>query len=105
MSKNSRGRGAFVLGRQAPRRQGRSRQALLMASRPFAFAVVVLILGGLVAAGLFPLLASAGAAVKVADSKFLGQVDVPLDLQLLHPCWLQGVLRERWPRRTRGSGA
>ncbi len=74
---------SVVLGRQAPRRPTLTHRAVVAAARPFAIVAVLAVLASLVAAAMFPLFAPAGAAVKVADSKFLGQVDAPLDLPTL----------------------
>src|SRR5712691_6454428 len=79
MNRENTAPGAMVLGQQrrAPKRARRVVSAWL---RPFLIVIVMMVAAGLVAMGLFPLFASAGVAVKVADSKFLSQADVPLDL-------------------------
>ena len=53
---------------------------MLIALRPFLIAIVVACSAVLVAAGVFPIVAGAGVAVKLADSKFLSPSDRALDL-------------------------
>jgi membrane peptidoglycan carboxypeptidase len=60
--------------------QRRTQRIVLASLRPVFMAIVVGVAAALVAAGLFPLIAGAGAAVKLADSKFLTVSDRALDL-------------------------
>jgi penicillin-binding protein 1A len=62
------------------RRPGRARHIAFLALHPLLIAVVVACAAALVAAGVFPIIAGAGVAVKLADSKFLSPSDRALDL-------------------------
>jgi len=82
MIRNPTSRATVILGRQAPAPHN-ARRLILTSLRPILFAVVIGGGAGLVAIGLLPLFGSAGAAVKVVDSKFLGQSTAPLQLPTL----------------------
>src|SRR5712692_9990485 len=82
MIRNPISRVTVVLGRQAPASHA-VRRLVLTWLRPILFAMVIGGGAGLVALGLLPLFGSAGAAVKVVDSKFLSQSTAPLQLPTL----------------------
>ncbi len=67
---------------QPGRNPGRdlAKRVTLIALRPIFLAVVIGLMSGLVAIGVFPFFAGAGVAVKLADSKFLSAADRAIDL-------------------------